>query len=112
MIRTIQKKNKKYLTSSYFDDIKFLKKSKYDTDYGDLKRNSTFKVDELKRAYAIQEIILWRKGCIELSDYVSKLPNDQLKDTETLYLGQDWNELEENIDLGSQTKEISDPDND
>jgi len=111
MIVTKVKRNKKIITSSYFEDIKELKRSKYETDYLDLKRNSEFDIPKLQKAYLIQEILLWRKGCIELSDYVNKLPNNQLEGIETFYLGRDIEEETEKDKTIAEEKVIADPDN-
>ena len=92
MITSKTKGKKTYLSSSYFDDIKMLRRSRSDTDYRDLYRNTTIDVARLQGAYVVQEIILWRKGCIELSDHVSKLSNHQLEGIVTVYMGQDWND--------------------
>ena len=111
MITTKTKGSKRYLSSSFFDDIRLLRKSRFDTDYRDLKMNTSFDVNRLQQAYLVQQIILWRKGCIELSDYVSKTPIDQLKNTSTVYMGEDWVEETENIVEEKVSKEIADPDN-
>jgi len=110
MIKTTQRRNKKYVTSSYFDDIRTLRRSKFDTDMRDLRRNYNFDVYRLQQAYVSQEIALWKRGCWELSDYVAKLPNDQLKDLETVYMGQDWAELKDET-VETVQRIIADPDN-
>lgn len=111
MIIQSTKRNKKTVTSSFFEDIKLLRKSRHDTDYRDLKMNSNFNVMGLRQAYLVQEIILWRKGCIELSDYVSKLPNNQIEGLHTIYMGENWVEDKEDVIETATTKEIADPDN-
>lgn len=112
MILSKTRRNKKIVTSSYFDDIKTLRKSRYETDYRDLYRNSNFDISKLKGAYAIQEIILWRKGCWELSDYVTKLGNHQLENLQTEYFGSDYTEYTDPIIEGPSDRLIADPDND
>lgn len=95
-IVTTTKGSKKHLTSSYFQDISVLRSSRADWNASKpkywQKNEDEFDTDKLKRAYAIQEIILWRKGCIELSDYVSRLNESQLKDVTTKYMGEDYEE--------------------
>jgi len=111
LIRTTIRRNKKHATSSFFDDIRLLRRSRFDTDYRDLKNGMAFDVGKLQLAYAAQEIILWRRGCMELSDYINRLPNDQLKDLVADYMGEDWTEDKEPVAIETHDKFIADPDN-
>ena len=81
------KNGKKSVTSSYFSDIAEIRRSKSETDYQGLKKD---KVDlsELKVAFAVMELTLWKKGCRELSEYVEKLNPKQLEGLTVKYMGQ------------------------
>jgi len=105
------KREKKYVTSSYFDDIKELRRSKFETDYRDLYRNSAFDISKLQRAYVVKEIELFRLGCFELNEWVSKQSNDNLANINTVYAGQDWTEIDAKEIIVKDTSEIADPDN-
>jgi len=110
MIKITQRGTKKYATSSYFDDIKLLKRSKYDSNMRELK-NSNFDVNRLQLAYVTQEIILWKQGCRELTEYVIKSSNEQLNNLETVYPGRDWDELLKEPPPIETEQNIEDPDN-
>ena len=89
MIKSTTTKGKKKitLTSTYFEGLKDLRKSKFDTDFYDMKG---FNTNELRRQYAIQELVLFKNGCRELTEYVNKLPSNLIKDVVTVYAGQDY----------------------
>jgi uncharacterized lipoprotein YehR (DUF1307 family) len=99
MIKVSTKGKTKHVTSSYFDDMRLMKKSEFETDYRDIKRNTKFDAIKLKAAYAVQKIILWRKGCIELNQWVSTQNNSQLQNVTTDYLGEDYYEWDGPVDL-------------
>jgi hypothetical protein len=88
---------KKIISSSYFDDLSFLKKSEFETDYRDIKRNTTFDPGKLKLAYTVSKILMWKKGCAELNAHVNGLGKSQLENVETKYMGMDWVEYEEPV---------------
>jgi hypothetical protein len=88
---------KKIISSSYFDDLSFLKKSEFETDYRDIKRNTNFDSAKLKLAYTVSKIIMWKKGCAELTAHVNTLGKSQLENIETRYLGSDWIEYSEPV---------------
>jgi hypothetical protein len=87
-----------------------LKKSKFETDYRDLYRNSEFNIEKLKLAYVIQEIKLWRMGCYELSKYVSDLPKTQLENVYADYVGEDYDALlaKDEMEIAQSTYEPTD----
>lgn len=104
MITIKNTKTKKIISSSYFKDIQALRSSQYETDYRDLYKNTKFDVEKLKKAYAVQAIILWKKGCAELSDYASKLLPHQLDKIETQYMGETWEDWLEPFDIKDMMK--------
>jgi hypothetical protein len=53
-------------------------------------------VGKLQLAYVIQEIVLWRKGCAELSEWTTRQNKNQLEDVYTVYVGKD--DVEETIE--------------
>jgi acyl-CoA hydrolase len=110
MIQTKTTKTQKVITSSYFDDIKLLRSSKRETDYREMYRESQFDANKLKVAYVVHELLLFKMGCRELSDHVSKLTNEQLKGLTTNYFGATL-EVDEPITEQVVITEIADPDN-
>lgn len=102
-ITTKTKGKIKTYSSSYFDDVRVLRKSKYETDFRDLYRNSTLNVTALQGAFAVKELSLWRMGCIELSDFVSKIPNSQLEFVRTNYMGEDYVDSGEDFEIVANT---------
>jgi hypothetical protein len=102
MIVTTNRGSKKHITSSFFKDISLLRASEVDTNYRQQyreRKNSSFDLDRLKLAYATQKLILFKKGCRELSEYVSKLNESQLKDITTNYIGSDYEEYDGPIEI-------------
>lgn len=95
MIKTIRtrKDGKRIITSSYFDDIRMLRKSKSDT----FATFSRFDKDALEfdrsgwqLSMVAMEIALWRRGCQELTSYVNSLKPAQVEMiAETRYMGAD-----------------------
>jgi len=110
MITVKTKGKKKIVSSSFFEDLAILKKSEYETDYRDIYQNSTFDGGALKRAYAVQKITLFKKGCWELTDWVAKQSNQQLDGITTQYFGKDYEEYVEK-DIIFEEKFIADPEN-
>jgi hypothetical protein len=94
-IITKQRGKKKYITSSYFSDLRLLKQSRFETDYRDLKRNTEFNTSKLQLAYVIQMIKIWRMGCQELSHYIANLNNAQVENVIAVYEGADYSEYED-----------------
>lgn len=96
MIETVRTKKNgvKVITSSYFNDMKMLRESMRDTDFMGMRYDKTcnFDTGQLKLANAVTQISLWRRGCIELSDYVEKMSPKVAEQYETLYYGEDMPE--------------------
>lgn len=97
MIVTTQRGKKKYVTSSFFKDLRLLKQSRFETDYRDLKRNTTFDTSKLQLAYVVSMIKLWKQGCQELSSYIAGLNVNQLENVVSIYEGTDYTEDEEKV---------------
>jgi hypothetical protein len=95
MIITKQRGKKKYITSSYFGDLRLLRQSRYETDYRELKRETEFNTAKLQQAYVVQMIKTWKMGCQELSQYISNLNSAQVENVVAEYWGSDYKEDEE-----------------
>jgi len=80
---------KKTVTSSYFDDVTMLRKSRSESELGKLRKEGNFNVPALQQAYLIQEIKLWKMGCNELNTWVSQRSEAELKNVTTKYMGDD-----------------------
>jgi hypothetical protein len=97
VIVTKQRGKKKYVTSSYFADLRLLRQSRFETDYRDLKRNTKFNTEKLQLAYVVQMIKTWKMGCQELSAYIAGLNSAQVENTVAVYEGRDYIEDDDSI---------------
>jgi len=106
MIKQTKRGNVIHISSSFYDDMKLMKRSEYDTDYRDLRYNSNMDVEKLKLSYVVQKIILWKKGTQEISQWAMQQPNDYFtrNNVKLDYIGEDWVPYEEDIDLEKATK--------
>ena len=93
-----------HVTSTYFDDLRMIKKSEVETDYRDLHRNSNFDIAALKQSYAVQKLILFKKGCQELSEWAIQLPKDRCENITTDYMGEDYEEYTGNLTIEEMLK--------
>ena len=82
------KNGKRTVTSSYFQDIVMLRKAKQETDYRGLK-DAKFDLAALRNGWAVTEIMLWKKGCRELTAYAESLKPAQLEGLTLKYMGED-----------------------
>lgn len=105
-----QRGKKKHATSSYFKDLSVLRSSEIDTNYRQLYREKKGdQIPRLQLAYAVQKLILFKKGCQELSDYARKLSQGELDKVVTDYVGSDYEEYTGPIDFSEsepQTKPL------
>ncbi len=85
------KNGTKSVTSSYFSDIATLRQSKSETDYAGLKK-AKVDLSGLKLEYAVSELLLWKKGCKELNEYVMALTSKQMENIKPKYMGIEYNE--------------------
>ena len=85
------KNGTKSVTSSYFGDIATLRQSKSETDYAGLKK-AKVDLSVLKLEYAVSELLLWKKGCKELNEYVMALTPKQVENVKPKYMGIEYNE--------------------
>lgn len=99
-IITTTRGKKKHVTSSYFKDIAVLRSSEIDTNYRQLyreRKNMDFDISKLQLAYVVQKLILWHKGCQELTDYLMKLSNKDIENVVPDYPGEYYEEYTEDI---------------
>lgn len=89
MIRTYNRGEKYFATSTYFDDMALLKQSRMDSKSTDLDPATK---ERLAISYVATLIKFWRYGCIELSEWAEKQPKGT-KYT-TVYKGMDLEESE------------------
>lgn len=90
-IKTL-KSGKKKISSSYFDDVKMLKKSLSETDFRGMRaeKGNIFDLETFSMENAIMQIMTWEKGCREVTNYVKDLNANQAADIETVYMGEDY----------------------
>ena len=89
MIKTYTRGNKRYATSTYFDDMTLLKQSRMDSRTLDIEDNQKQK---LSLSYATALLKFWRLGCIELSEWAQAQHSES--EYITVYKGENWKELE------------------
>lgn len=96
-IKRTKKNGIKVVTSSYFDDVRMLRESIKDSGISQMRhdKNCHFDVEALMGASAAQQILLWKRGCYELSNYVESMKPEQWKNYETLYMGESYTETDE-----------------
>lgn len=96
-IKRTKKNGIKVVTSSYFDDVRMLRESIKDSGISQMRhdKNCHFDVEALMGASAAQQILLWKHGCCELSNYVESMKPEQWKNYETLYMGESYTETDE-----------------
>lgn len=96
-IKRTKKNGIKVVTSSYFDDVRMLRESIKDSGISQMRhdKNCNFDVEALMGASAAQQILLWKCGCYELSNYVESMKPEQWKNYETLYMGESYTETDE-----------------
>jgi hypothetical protein len=88
--------NKTHVTSSFFKDIAVLRNSEIDTGYRQMyheKRGD--EVHRLQKAYAVQKLIYFKKGCREISEYVLRCQPHKLENLVTDYIGTTYEEYTE-----------------
>lgn len=94
MIKTYMKGDKKYATSTYFDDMNLLKQSKKDTSREYYNLDQQYR-QKLEISYAASLIRFWHLGCKELTEWA--LAQHPESDYITVYKGENWKEA--NISL-------------
>lgn len=88
---TVRRGKKRYLTSSYFDDIKAtVYEQKKELDYFGMKKNNPEMLAKLQQSWVLMEFDLWKKGCHELSEHVKNMTDAQVAQYDgTIYMGLD-----------------------
>jgi hypothetical protein len=108
-IVTSQRGKIKHVTSSFFKDISLLRNSEVDTGYRQRYREkSDFDLNKLQLAYAVQKIILFKKGCRELTEFANKLNSHELASYCTDYIGSDYEEYTGPFNLEDMMKKDTD----
>lgn len=98
-------KNKTIVTSSFFEDVRMMKKTYQDEELRNMRWSNSPKGDQeyykqnfgkIKLAATVQMITLWKQGCRELTAWVESLTEKQIQEHnyETKYMGEVWKPYE------------------